>query len=174
MSEQGFVVISNWLGKEECAKYVDDFWEIMEILADGVLDRKDPTTQVLSKNYPPVLHGGMIQYVGHSRPQWELRKHLMPLFQRLWKTDKLKSSFDGFCFMNGRRNYRDSPINSFLHCDQSPTRDQVWSYQGVLTLTDSGENQGGFVVVPRSHLQHRQYFADKGMLDFKKDWYLVP
>lgn len=52
----------------------------MEVLADGTLDRKDPTTQVLGKNYPPVLHGGMIQYIGHSKPQWELRKRAVPLF----------------------------------------------------------------------------------------------
>ena len=130
----------------------------MEILADGTLNRKDPTTQVLSKNYPPVLHEGMIQYVGHSRPQWELRKRAIPLFERLWKTERLKSSFDGFCFMNGNRNYQKVPINSFLHCDQSPTKDKIWSYQGVLTLTDSGEGEGGFVVVPKSNKYHHKYF----------------
>lgn len=167
-------MIKRWLSEEECQKYVQDFWDIMEILADGTLDRKNPETQVLSKNYPPVLHGGMIQYVGHSRVQWQLRKRAMPLFQKLWNCEHLKSSFDGFCFMNGRRNYQQSPINSFLHCDQSPTRNHVWSYQGVLTLTDSGPQQGGFVVAPRSHKQHRDYFEQKGMLDFKKDWYLVP
>lgn len=63
-------MIKRWLSEEECQKYVQDFWDIMEILADGTLDRKNPETQVLSKNYPPVLHGGMIQYVGHSRVQW--------------------------------------------------------------------------------------------------------
>jgi hypothetical protein len=78
----------------------------MELLADGTLNRKDPQTQVLSKNYPPVLHGGMIQYVGHSKSQWELRQLSRPLFEKLWNTKNLKSSFDGFCFMNGRRNYR--------------------------------------------------------------------
>ena len=112
----------------------------METLADGTLDRNDPKTQVLSKNYPPVLHGGMIQYIGHSRPQWELRKKAIPLFQTLWKTNNLKSSFDGFCFMNGVRDYQPRPINSFLHCDQAPVHRGVWSYQGVLTLTNSGKD----------------------------------
>ena len=28
------------------------------MLAGGRLDRSDPKTQVLGKNYPPVLHGG--------------------------------------------------------------------------------------------------------------------
>ena len=116
----------------------------------------------------------MIQYVGHSRPQWELRKRSKELFARLWRTDDLKSSFDGFCFMNGRRNYQQVPIDSFLHSDQSPTKDFVWSYQGVLTLTDSGPDQGGFVVIPGSNRKHRDYFQSKGLGDNKKNWFLVP
>jgi hypothetical protein len=142
-------------------------------LAEHRVNRKDPTTQVLSKNYPPVLHGGMIQYVAHSKTQWDLRKRAKPIFERLWKTNKLKSSFDGFCFMNGMRNYQKAPLNSFLHCDQSPTKDKIWSYQGVATLTDSGNDEGGFVVIPKSNHYHRQFFIDKGLGDYKKNWYLL-
>ena len=80
LEREGFVVIANWIPKADCEKYVQDFWGIMETLADGTLDRNDPTTQVLSKNYPPVMHGGMIQYIGHSKPQWDLRKRAVPLF----------------------------------------------------------------------------------------------
>jgi hypothetical protein len=76
--------------------------------------------------------------------------------------------------MNGTRNYQKSPINSFLHCDQSPLRKKIWSYQGVMTLTDSGEKEGGFVVVPKSNHYHRRYFEEKQMAGLKKDWYLVP
>lgn len=28
--------------------------------------------------------------------------------------------------------------------------------------------------MPKSHLYHQKYFEDKGMLDFKKDWFLIP
>jgi hypothetical protein len=42
----------------------------MEYLSDGQLNRHDVSTQKLGKNYPVVLHGGMIQYIGHSRTQW--------------------------------------------------------------------------------------------------------
>lgn len=80
LKEQGFAVITDWLSREECDHYVQKFWDIMEILADGTLDRKDKETQILSKNYPPVLHGGMIQYVGHSQIQWDLRKKTRPIF----------------------------------------------------------------------------------------------
>jgi hypothetical protein len=46
----------------------------------GRLDRHDPQTQILGKNYPPVLHGGMIQYVGHTKTQWEIRRQCQPIF----------------------------------------------------------------------------------------------
>lgn len=101
----------------------------------------------------------MIQYIGHSKPQWELRKKAIPLFETLWKTKHLKSSFDGFCFMNGNRDYQARPINSFLHCDQAPIHKGVWSYQGVLTLTNSGPDEGGFVCVPKTNHIHEKYFA---------------
>jgi len=98
----------------------------------------------------------------------------MPLFQKLWNSEQLKTSFDGFCFMNGLKNYQFSPINSFLHSDQSPTRNELWSYQGICHLTKSGEGEGGFVVAPKSNHYHHKYFEDKGLLDLKKDWFLIP
>lgn len=57
--------------------------------------------------------------------------------------------------MNGKRNYQARDDDAFLHCDQSPMRNELWSYQGVQTLTDSRKNQGGFVCVPKSHKYHR-------------------
>ena len=143
----------------------------MEVLADGTLDRNDPNTQVLSKNYPPVMHGGMIQYIGHSKPQWDLRKRAIPLFSTLWKSDKLKSSFDGFCFMNGARDYQNRPINAFLHCDQAPIHRDIWSYQGIQTLTDSGDEEGGFVCSPKTNHIHQKWFAEHGRANDKQNWY---
>ncbi len=57
--------------------------------------------------------------------------------------------------MNGIRNYKKVEPNSFLHTDQSPTKNFVWSYQGIMSLTNSDEDGGGFVVVPKTHLYHR-------------------
>lgn len=97
----------------------------------------------------------MIQYIGHSQIQWDMRKRCKPIFEKLWKTNDLKTSFDGFCFMNGVRNYKPREDNSFMHCDQAPCKNYLWSYQGLVSLTDSGPDAGGFVVVPRSHRYHR-------------------
>lgn len=76
--------------------------------------------------------------------------------------------------MNGARKYEKRQNNAFLHTDQSPLKNYVWSYQGIMTLTDSGENQGGFVCVPQSHKFHHKYFEDRGLLQHKSDWYKVP
>lgn len=86
----------------------------------------------------------------------------------------MKTSFDGFCFMNGARKYEKRANNAFLHCDQSPLKNYLSSYQGIMTLTDSKEDQGGFVCVPQSHNFHHKYFQEKGISQHKKDWYKVP
>lgn len=173
LKREGFVVVANYLPQAECNEYVAKSWDIMEHLAEGKLNRKDQSTQKLSNCYPPVLHGGMIQYVGHSQLQWDLRKRCKPIFARIWQTDKLKTSFDGFCFMNGVRNYKPRPADSFMHCDQSGTKDYLWSYQGLISLTDCDRDGGGFVVVPRSHLYHHEFMAKKKLLEKKDDWYLM-
>ena len=41
-------------------------------------------------------------------------------------------------------------------------------------MTDSGENQGGFVVCPRTNHYHQEYFGKKGMEKVKKNWFLIP
>ena len=80
----------------------------------------------------------MSQYIGHSQVQWDLRVRCRPIFEKLWGSQELKTSFDGLCFMNGVRKYEERPDNAFLHSDQSPSKNCLWSYQGIMTLTDSG------------------------------------
>jgi ectoine hydroxylase-related dioxygenase (phytanoyl-CoA dioxygenase family) len=43
-----------------------------------------------------------------------------------------------------------------------------------MTLTDSKDDQGGFVCVPQSHNYHQKYFQDKGISKHKSDWYKFP
>ena len=39
-----------------------------------------------------------------------------------------------------------------MHVDQPPSKDKLWSYQGIMSLTDADTEGGGFVCVPKSHL----------------------
>lgn len=76
--------------------------------------------------------------------------------------------------MNGKRKYRPREDDAFLHVDQSPMKNFVWSYQGVVCLTKTGQNEGGFVCIPQSHKEHRNYFEKKNLLNYKDNWYVVP
>jgi ectoine hydroxylase-related dioxygenase (phytanoyl-CoA dioxygenase family) len=76
--------------------------------------------------------------------------------------------------MNGKRKYRPREDDAFLHTDQSPMKNFLWSYQGVMCLTKADQNEGGFVCIPKSHQGHHNYFKQKKLLDLKDNWYVVP
>ena len=178
LEENGYVVVSSIISKTESDKYLTEMWKSIEVLSEGKVSSKLKTSWILAKNYPFMLHGGMIQYVGHTQFQWELRENCSELFAKLWgvaNTD-LATSFDGFCFMNGARKFQKKPINSFLHSDQSPKRDKLWSYQGFVNLEDCDDQSGGFICVPKSHLMHRKFFEENFNIfkdkRFEGDWIL--
>jgi len=77
--------------------------------------------------------------------------------------------------MSGERSYQKRENDAFLHTDQSPTKDKLWSYQGLINLIESDSESGGFVCVPKSHLLHRKYFEknfDINDKEFKNNWHL--
>lgn len=173
LKDNGFVVISGYLSSEECLKAVDRLWDTMVLLSEGKLSKEDTSTHSKSENYPFNLHGGMIQYLGHSQIQWDLRKRCKLVYEKLWGTSDLSCSFDGLCFMNGKRKYAYTAPDSFLHTDQAPMKTYFWCYQGLINLVDCGPDSGGFVVIPRSHLKHKDYFKENNLTGYK-NWYVVP
>ena len=178
LEENGYVVVTSLLSENECSEYLSKLWKAVEILSEGKVSFEDKSTWEKAKNYPFMLHGGMVQYIGHAQFQWDLRERCSELFAKLWNVDKTKlaSSFDGFCLMNGTRKYLKKQINSFLHSDQSPLKDKLWSYQGAMCLTDNNDDKsGGFVCVPKSNLCHQKFFTENFNIKdkkFKEDWYL--
>lgn len=171
LDEHGFVVLGGVV--EGAAEFVGGLWDVVEALSGGALDRRVAATQQVGRNWPTMLHGGMIQYVGHSASQWGLRERVAPVFARLHGcgVGELASSFDGFCLMSGQRTYKPRSETSFLHTDQSPLRPPRWSIQGLVNLVDNDEGSGGLVVVPRSHRAHAEFFARRG-LRHASDWYV--
>ncbi|MEC9440079.1 MAG: phytanoyl-CoA dioxygenase family protein [Myxococcota bacterium] len=172
LNERGYVVVAGALTPEQTSDGLDAIWALMEALGD--VDREDPETLSPSANWPPMLHGGMIQYLGHTSLQWQMRELCAPIFAEYHGVgvDELATSFDGLCFMHSARNYRRAGnLMSFLHTDQSPLRKGEWSIQGLVTLTDSGPDAGGLVVVPDTHLEHEDFFDGHACQDQKSDWY---
>ena len=177
LEENGYVVVSSLLTRIESDKYLNEIWKTIEILSEGKVSLKNKNSWVLGKNYPFMLHGGMIQYLGHTQFQWDLRQIFSELYAKIWgvsQTD-LATSFDGFCFMNGARKYQKKLIDSFLHTDQSPNKNNLWSYQGLVNLVDCDDLSGGFVCIPKSHLIHRKFFEENFNISekrFQDNWIL--
>lgn len=176
LEEEGFVVLSGVISQERAQYYILEMLKCLKVLSENRLDIENPKSWSKGKSFPYMLHGGMVQYVGHSQFQWDLREEVSEVFSQIWGVDKfdLATSFDGFCFMSGEKHYKSRPDNSFIHTDQSPNREGVWSYQGLVNLFDCDSESGGFVCSPKTHKLHRQYFTSRYDLSdkkFKGDWY---
>ena len=172
LREHGYVVVAEALSEAQSQEGLDEMWGLMESLAD--VRQADEESWSRSANWPPMLHGGMIQYLGHTPLQWRLRELCAPVFADLYglEVEELVTSFDGLCMMHSARNYkRVGDLMSFLHTDQSPRRKGEWSIQGLVTLTDSGPDDGGLVVVPDTHLEHADFFDGHARSEQRSDWY---
>ena len=170
LQERGFVVVGGIASEDDCKRIVTEMRDCLQKFSPALQDDKSWT---LAKNYPFMLHGGMVQYVAHTKFQWELREKAAPVFAQIWNCDvkDLACSFDGFCYMDGRRKYRTQHPLSFVHCDQSPKRDYLWSVQGVLNLCNNGETNGGLILIPETHKTHQEIFKSFGRESIDKDWY---
>ena len=170
LHEKGFVVVGNVVNQEDCLRIIEEMKECLQKMSPLLTDEKSWTVK---ENYPFLLHGGMIKYVGHSKFQWELREKAAPLFAKIWncKETDLVASFDGFCFMNGKLGFEPSDPLGFAHSDQSPKRDFLWSVQGFVNLCDNDEKDGGLVIIPETHRMHQEFFKKIGKSDVQSDWY---
>lgn len=170
LDEHGFVVLRRVVA--DAPDFVSSLWDLCEALGEG-LDRRIPATLQRGRAWPAMLHGGMIQYVGHSAAQWALRERVAPAFARLHGVgaDALATSFDGLCFMSGQRTYQPRGPLSIIHTDQGPHRPARWSVQGLVNLVDNDARAGGLCVVPGSHRAHAAFFRERRLAP-PGDWYL--
>lgn len=170
LKEKGFAVVGGVISQQDCDRIVLEMKSCLKKFSPQLTDEKSWT---VGKNYPFMLHGGMVQYVGHAKFQWELREKAAPVFAKFWncKETELATSFDGFCYMDGKRRYRAQDPLSFVHTDQSPKRDLCWSIQGLVNLCDNGDNDGGLILIPDSHNAHKALFKKLGKEDHPGDWY---
>jgi hypothetical protein len=91
--------------------------------------------------------GDLIPIWGHQA-QWDIRQHpgLYRLWATLWGTDALHVSLDSCRFTPPWRPGYAEPYG--IHWDHDPWDERTGFLQGVLALTDTAANQGGFRCVP--------------------------
>lgn len=142
--DNGYVVVPSVVPAENLAAAIDAVWESLEMDAD------DPASW-----YPPDRHGSLA-YIHQHQALWDNRQapRVHGAFADILGTEKLWVSMD--------RATMKPPISAahpeyddrgFLHWDldtSKPLPDNV-AVQGVLCLTDTTEEMGGFCCVPGFH-----------------------
>jgi hypothetical protein len=89
----------------------------------------------------------LIPIWGHQA-QWNIRQHppLHSIWTALWETDRLCVSLDSCRFTPPWKLGHAEPYG--IHWDHDPRDADRRMFQGVLALTDTAINQGGFRCVP--------------------------
>ena len=108
------------------------------------------------KNVPPSTRGIFKNYIGFEEWMWRGREDCISIFSQLWGTSDLLSSFDGASIIFPDGNNKDK-FKNWIHYDQGRFDYNLCSIQGVLHLTNSGFNDGGFMYVENSHHLHKKY-----------------
>eukprot|EP00755_Sulcionema_specki_P003236 Sspe_Gene.27335::Locus_11716_Transcript_2_2_Confidence_0.667_Length_1138::g.27335::m.27335 len=168
LDEHGYVVIKDVANAEELARAEDLLWEYLELHG---MKRTDPRTWD-DENFPGSIANGIIckRGFGQSPFLWHLRTlpKVISVFQRIWKTDDVVTSFDGG---NVFRPWQYNPdwitLGGWWHVDQGPTKRGRHAVQGLVTLYDADEGTGGLCVIPKSHQHHAALLKNlKGDGDF--------
>jgi len=97
----------------------------------------------------------------------------MCVFQKVWNTESVITSYDGFCIhraweYNSSWRTKDNP---WYHLDQNGhQKPDKLCVQGLLNFYPAGPDDGGLVVVPRSHTIFNQIFKTRPKLVERGDF----
>lgn len=176
LEEYGVAVIPELLTTTEAICMQRGMWDTLETLTqtwDTPIHRDHPTSwKEYSKLYPKhsMLHQ---HHLGHAPFIWNVRQHkkCVRVFSEIWKTDDLLCSFDGASFhmpheVTGKGSFR----NAWLHVDQSYTRNEFECIQGWVTGYEVRPGDATLMVMPKSHLYHKNIANEFNLTD-KEDWF---
>ena len=144
-------VVPNVLTPQECDDHVSQLRVWLKKFPDnGMPD-----------SYGSIIH----KYkVAHHPVAWSVRLRVAPVFESLWDTKKVVTSFDGMAIGQppeiGHEKFAEfSPSN--LHLDQGGTKEGLHAYQGAVYLEAADEDDWCFVVMNGSHKQHADFFTNR-------------
>jgi hypothetical protein len=148
----GYVVVPDMIDAAECGAVIDALFLFLG------MDRNDPEDWYRL----PLKPGGMVEIYQHQA-LWNTRQNprLHALFTEIRGTERLRVSIDrvGFKppFTPAHPEYDHA---GFTHWDVDTTRLPVpFGVQGVLCLTDTAEDMGGFSCVPGFHQGLEEWIA---------------
>jgi hypothetical protein len=149
--ENGYVVIPNAVQQENLDRMVETIWQFL------YMDPDDSETWYKHKPYTrddrcsPISGAGMVEMYQHQA-LWDNRQHpkIHQAFSEIWDDEKLWVSLDRANMKPPARDDRPEwGHQGMIHWDMDTTKRPIqFGVQGVLYLTDTAENQGGFQCVP--------------------------
>lgn len=121
-----------------------------------VCDRFDPENAEtwINQNMPHNYHGVFIHYINHTEFMWKTREAYIPIFEHIWGTKDLLSSFDGGCFLT---NKYQANFKNWMHCDQGRTVTHFACVQGIVNLYENGPEDGGTILMNNSASKFTEY-----------------
>jgi hypothetical protein len=154
IEEYGYVVVPGVVPKENLVAVIADIWQHVGA------DPDDPATW-----YKPGIIGyaGMVEMY-HYQSMWNNRQHprVHQVFADIFGTDKLWVSLDRTNFKPpANPQYPDYNRQGFIHWDTDINLypDIPFGVQGVLALTDTDEEMGGFQCIPEQYQELKQWIA---------------
>jgi hypothetical protein len=179
LSKYGVAIIPSMLSEKECKKINNGMVKFFEHITSSwptsfkINNKK--TWRELFKLYP--MHSMLYQHwkIGHSQHVWDVRQNpkVAVVFAKIWgcKIEDLLVSFDGASFhLPPEDTSRGWYNKTWLHTDQSPTRNDLECIQSLITSLDVNEGDATFCCLEGSNKYHKEFAKQFGITD-KCDWY---
>lgn len=152
--KNGYMVVPTGIEPEKLSAVVDVIWDFLG------MDPNDPNDWYRE----PHRTGGMIELYQHQA-LWDMRQHprLYHIFKEFHGTGRLGVSLDRVSMKAPiHPDYPDYANPGFIHwdldLDNLPPAGRSW-VQGVIALTDTAADQGGFQCVPEVYQQFEELAA---------------
>ncbi|ESO82538.1 hypothetical protein LOTGIDRAFT_101308, partial [Lottia gigantea] len=154
LKEKGYTVVKNVVDESDCDVYIQQY--------------KDWLKQFKNGAWPVNMHSCIQKYrIAHMEPSWNVRLKSKKVFEEIWKTDQLLSSYDSVAIACPP-DYLDTPNNLYantsvassgwLHCDQTYLREGLHGYQGAVYLEETSEKDWTLEVLEGSHKLFEEFF----------------
>ena len=167
LDKYGVVVISDVLSQNEINLTIDAIWQHDELTSRGV-NKYDPSTweRCWPRDGSIEKRGWISSYDDTICPvSWYNRFNpkITSVFENIWKYTRgtyqdLRVKTDRYGVMRPILNKEWKTLEGWLHTDLNPVREKnIVRYQGILTLSESNINTGGFVCIPKFHKVWKDY-----------------
>lgn len=146
----GFAVVRGAIPRPKAEQYealIHDW--VKSFKCSENLDLSDPSTWV-EENLPAHTSNNIYSLYAssHEKFMWDARQEpgVVDAFAKIWGTDELIVSFDGFNFTLPHR--KDVPESeAWPHVDQSPLKEGMQCVQGIINLSNATGSQDASLIV---------------------------